>query len=41
MRFGIMFANTGPSADGPPAAGPAPAAEAAGFDSSLTVRHVP
>ncbi len=40
MRFGIMFANTGPFVDGPPAAGLAQAAEAAGFDSLWTVEHV-
>ena len=40
MKFGIMFANTGPFVDGPPAAALAQAAEAAGFDSLWTVEHV-
>lgn len=40
MRFGIAFANTGPLAHGPVAAGCMRAAEAAGFDSAWTVEHV-
>ncbi len=40
MRFGIAFANTGPVAEGPAAAGCMRAVEAAGFDSVWTVEHV-
>lgn len=40
MRFGIIFANTGPLAEGPVAAGCMRAAEAAGFESAWTVEHV-
>jgi probable F420-dependent oxidoreductase len=40
MKFGIIFANTGPFADGPAAAAMAQAAEAAGFESLWTVEHV-
>ncbi len=40
MKFGIMFANTGPFVDGPRAVALAQAAEAAGFDSLWTVEHV-
>ena len=40
MRFGIAFANTGPLAEGPIAAGVARAVEAAGFESVWTVEHV-
>lgn len=40
MKFGLMFANTGPFAGGPGAALLGPAAEAAGFDSLWTVEHV-
>ncbi len=40
MRFGVAFANTGPLAEGPTAAGCARAIEAAGFDSVWTVEHV-
>ena len=39
MKFGIVFANTGPFADPGPAAVMARAAEAAGFDSLWTVEH--
>ncbi len=40
MRFGIAFANSGPLAEGPTAAGCMRAVEAAGFDSVWTVEHV-
>lgn len=40
MKFGIIFANTGPFADGPAAAAMANAAEEAGFESLWTVEHV-
>lgn len=40
MHFGIAFANTGPLAEGPAAAGVARAAEVAGFESMWTVEHV-
>jgi probable F420-dependent oxidoreductase len=40
MKFGIVFANTGPFSDGPNAAAMAEAAEAAGFESLWTVEHV-
>jgi probable F420-dependent oxidoreductase len=40
MQFGIAFANSGPLAEGPTAAGCARAIEAAGFDSVWTVEHV-
>jgi len=40
MKFGIIFANTGPFADGRAAAEMAQAAEAAGFESLWTVEHV-
>jgi probable F420-dependent oxidoreductase len=40
MKFGIIFANTGPFANGPAAAEMAMAAEAAGFESLWTVEHV-
>ncbi len=40
MEFGIAFANTGPLAEGPIAAGCIRAAEAAGFESVWTVEHV-
>ncbi len=40
MKFGIMFANTGPFVDGQRAVALAQAAEAAGFDSLWTVEHV-
>ena len=40
MRFGIAFANSGPLAEGPVAAGCMRAVEAAGFDSVWTVEHV-
>jgi len=40
MKFGIVFANTGPFADGRAAAEMARAAEAAGFESLWTVEHV-
>ena len=41
MKFGIMFANTGPAAvDGSVAAGLARAAEKSGFESIWTVEHV-
>ncbi len=40
MRFGIIFANTGPWADPEKAVGFARAAEAAGFESIWTVEHV-
>lgn len=40
MRYGIMFANTGPLAEGPTAAGCMRAAEAAGIESAWTVEHV-
>ena len=40
MRFGIAFANSGPLAQGPTAAGCMRAVEAAGFDSVWTVEHV-
>jgi alkanesulfonate monooxygenase SsuD/methylene tetrahydromethanopterin reductase-like flavin-dependent oxidoreductase (luciferase family) len=40
MKFGIVFANTGPFADGGAAAEMAVAAEAAGFESLWTVEHV-
>jgi probable F420-dependent oxidoreductase len=40
MKFGIIFANTGPFADGAAAAEMAVAAEAAGFESLWTVEHV-
>ncbi|MEM9714519.1 MAG: TIGR03619 family F420-dependent LLM class oxidoreductase, partial [Actinomycetota bacterium] len=40
MRFGIVFANTGPFASPAGAATMARAAEAAGFDSLWTVEHV-
>jgi probable F420-dependent oxidoreductase len=39
MRFGIVFANTGPFADPVAAQGMARAAEAAGFESLWTVEH--
>lgn len=40
MKFGIIFANTGPFSEGPAAAAMARAAEAAGFESLWTVEHV-
>ena len=40
MKFGIVFANTGPFASGGAAAEMAVAAEAAGFESLWTVEHV-
>ncbi len=40
MRFGIAFANSGPLAEGPTAAGCMRAVEAAGFDSVWTIEHV-
>lgn len=40
MRFGIAFANSGPLAEGPTAAGCMRAVESAGFDSVWTVEHV-
>jgi len=40
MKFGIIFANTGPFADGRAAAEMGQAAEAAGFESLWTVEHV-
>ncbi|CAN5587575.1 LLM class F420-dependent oxidoreductase [soil metagenome] len=40
MDFGIAFANSGPLAEGPTAAGCMRAVEAAGFDSVWTVEHV-
>ncbi len=40
MKFGIIFANTGPFADGATAAAMAVAAEEAGFESLWTVEHV-
>lgn len=40
MRFGTIFANTGPLAEGPVAAGCLRAMEAAGFESAWTVEHV-
>lgn len=40
MKFGIIFANTGPFSDGPAAAAMARAAEEAGFESLWTVEHV-
>jgi len=40
MRFGIAFANSGPLAQGPTAAGCMRAVEAAGFDSVWTIEHV-
>lgn len=40
MLFGIAFANSGPLAEGPTAAGCMRAVEAAGFDSVWTVEHV-
>lgn len=40
MKFGIVFANTGPAARGEYAAGFARAAEASGFESMWTVEHV-
>lgn len=40
MKFGIIFANTGPFADGAAAAAMARAAEEAGFESLWTVEHV-
>ena len=40
MRFGIMFANTGPAADPDAAIAFARSAEAAGFESLWTVEHV-
>ena len=40
MKFGIMFANTGPFSGGPGAAMLGRAAEAAGFDSVWTVEHI-
>ncbi len=40
MRFGIIFANTGPFAQGEAAAAMAVAAEEAGFESLWTVEHV-
>lgn len=40
MKFGIIFANTGPFSDGPTAAAMAQAAENAGFESLWTVEHV-
>lgn len=40
MKFGIIFANTGPFSDGPAAAAMAKAAEEAGFESLWTVEHV-
>lgn len=40
MKFGIVFANSGPAAQGDYAVGFAQAAEAAGFESMWTVEHV-
>jgi probable F420-dependent oxidoreductase len=40
MRFGTIFANTGPLAEGPVAAACMQAMEAAGFESAWTVEHV-
>ncbi|MCQ3971686.1 hypothetical protein, partial [Klebsiella pneumoniae] len=40
MKFGIIFANTGPFAEGAAAAEMAMAAEEAGFESLWTVEHV-
>ena len=40
MKFGIIFANTGPFAESDGAAGFAQAAEACGFESLWTVEHV-
>lgn len=40
MKFGIIFANTGPFSDGAAAATMARAAEEAGFESLWTVEHV-
>jgi probable F420-dependent oxidoreductase len=40
MRFGIVFANTGPYADPDTAVAMAQAAEQAGFDSVWTVEHI-
>jgi len=40
VKFGIVFANTGPFVDGAAAAEMARAAEAAGFESLWTVEHV-
>jgi len=40
MRFGTIFANTGPLAEGPVAATCARAMESAGFESAWTVEHV-
>lgn len=40
MKFGIIFANTGPFSDGPTAAAMARAAEESGFESLWTVEHV-
>jgi probable F420-dependent oxidoreductase len=40
MKFGVVFANTGPFADGAAAAAMAVAAEEAGFESLWTVEHV-
>lgn len=40
MKFGIIFANTGPFSEGPAAAAMARAAEEAGFESLWTVEHV-
>ena len=40
MKFGIVFANTGPAAQGEYAAGLGQAAEGAGFESVWTVEHV-
>lgn len=40
MKFGIIFANTGPFSDGPAAAAMARAAEESGFESLWTVEHV-
>lgn len=40
MKFGLMFANTGPFAEGANAAAMARAAEDAGFESLWTVEHV-
>lgn len=40
MHFGVMFANTGPLAEGPTAIGCVQAMEAAGIESAWTVEHV-